>query len=137
MIRRYGGLLAVVLGAAVALALLARLPRREAAVEPRAAETPSLELSLTVEGGKLSPEIASVPRGSLVRLRVENRGPRAVTLRLAGYEDRLPSTAIEPGETREHGFLADRPGEDFAWLLDGAPRGRLAVTGSHLVEGHR
>jgi hypothetical protein len=137
MIRRYGALLAVVLGAAVALALLARLPRREAAVESRAVAIPTFDLALTLEGEKLAPEIASVPRGSRVRLRVENREPRAVTLRLAGYEDRLPASPLGSGEIREHEFLADRPGEDFAWLVDGEPRGRLAVTGSHLVEGHR
>jgi hypothetical protein len=61
----------------------------------------------------------------------------AVGLALAGYEDRLAIPALSPGATWSGEFIADRPGEDFAWLLDGVPAGRLAVTGSHLVEGHR
>jgi hypothetical protein len=68
---------------------------------------------------------------------VEHRGAATARLTLAGYEDRLDIPALAPGAGWTGQFLADRPGEDFAWLLDGQPAGRLTVTGSHLVEGHR
>jgi hypothetical protein len=58
-------------------------------------------------------------------------------LRLSGYEDRVDSGDLAPGATWRGAFLADRPGEDFAWLVGGGPSGQLAVRGSHLVEGHR
>ena len=41
------------------------------------------------------------------------------------------------GANYVHHVLADRPGDDFAWIVDGAAVGRLVVQGSHLVEGHR
>ena len=66
-----------------------------------------------------------------------NEGGRFLTVTLAGYEDRVPPAPLGPGATRTVTFLADRPGEAFAFLVDGEPSGRLAVTGSHLPEGHR
>jgi hypothetical protein len=60
-----------------------------------------------------------------------------VTLRLAGYQDRVSLDSLAAGETRVVEFLADRPGEDFTWLIDGRPSGWFLVTGSHLVGGHR
>jgi hypothetical protein len=56
---------------------------------------------------------------------------------LAGYEELLPPRRIAPGETWSAEFVSSRPGDDFAWLVDGRPAGRLRVTGSHLEEGHR
>jgi hypothetical protein len=54
-----------------------------------------------------------------------------------GYEDRLGAVRVAPDSLWRGEFVADRPGQDFAWVLDGAPAGRLEVAGSHLVEGHR
>ena len=47
------------------------------------------------------------------------------------------SFSVAPGEIAHATFRADRPGGDFAWLVDGAPSGRFAVSGSHLEEGRR
>ena len=58
-------------------------------------------------------------------------------LALHGYQDKLMIGWIEPDSTWRGEFLADRPGEDFAWMLEGEPAGKLSVTGSHLVDGHR
>ena len=54
---------------------------------------------------------------------------------------------VFPAEARyvgEHGtswideqVFADRPGDDFAWEVNGQVAGKLTVSGSHLVEGHR
>ena len=70
-------------------------------------------------------------------------GPLAVARGLAKAvqvlwrRNRPAAAPLAPGAGWTGEFLADRPGEDFAWLLDGEPAGRLTVTGSHLVEGHR
>jgi hypothetical protein len=70
-------------------------------------------------------------------VRVVHRGTGPARLALMGYEDRLGVAEVAPGATWRASFVADRPGDDFAWMLDGAPAGRLRVSGSHLVEGHR
>ncbi|MEP7029293.1 MAG: hypothetical protein ABI960_11920, partial [Candidatus Eisenbacteria bacterium] len=79
----------------------------------------------------------SVPANHRVLLTLVNRGSHPVVVQLAGYEDRITPGPLAPDSAWSGSFLADRPGEAFAWLVDGEPRGRLAVTGSHLVEGHR
>lgn len=137
MRRAYATLIAVTVVAALAITLIARLPRRAAVRETAAASVPVAALALDLVGGAVSPAVSAVPKDHLVRLEVRNRGARAVRLTLAGYEDRVSAAAIAPGETLRVEFLADRPGEDFAWLVDGQPAGRLGVTGSHLIEGHR
>lgn len=138
MSRRYLLLAAGILAAAVLLALIGPpRPGRRAEVAGETAMSPAFDLSLVLENGHLTPELASVPKGSRVRLRVENRGRVSTRLTLAGYEDALVIPALAPGESWSGSFAADRPGEDFAWLVDGSPAARLAVTGSHLVEGHR
>ncbi len=137
MTRRYLLLISATLVAAVALSLLVRVPRR---VPPRIAvpaSVPVVSLALVVQRGAVAPEVSSAPRDCRVLLTALNRGRDTVRLSLAGYEDRLPAAAIAPGATWRGEFLADRPGEDFAWLVDGQLMGRFAVTGSHLLEGHR
>jgi hypothetical protein len=71
-----------------------------------------------------------------VTVTVENRGPGTRTIALAGYEEQV-HLAVPPGGTARVTFRADRPGDDFAWLVDGEPAGTLAVSGSHLIEGHQ
>jgi hypothetical protein len=56
---------------------------------------------------------------------------------LSGYEDRVTLAALAPGARWTATLVADLPGDDFTWLVDGAPTGRFVVTGSHLVDGHR
>jgi len=135
--KRYLVLLAVTLVAAGALSAVARRPRRPTPDAPEAAPVPVVALAVAIEDGRLVPEITSAPKGHEVRLTVENREGRSVTLALAGYEDRLAIPPLAPGARWSGAFAADRPGEDFAWLLDGRPAGRFAVQGSHLIEGHR
>lgn len=132
----YLGLAIGVVLLALALTVLGR-PRRAAPPAAPAAPAPVAMLTLAIEGDRLAPAMTSVPKGARVRLRVDVRGLRPARLSLAGYTDRLSIPTLEPGATWTGEFVADRPGDDFAWLLDGVPVGRLAVTGSHLVEGHR
>jgi len=134
--RNYLGLAIGVVLLAAGLTVLGR-PRPAEHRSAPATLAPVVELALTLESDRLTPATMSVPKGARVRLRVESRGTRAVSLTLAGYEDRLAIPALSPGANWSGEFIADRPGEDFAWLLGGVPAGRLAVTGSHLVDGHR
>ena len=120
----------------VALSLLGR-PRPTGAPAPGAATVPVTDLTITIVEGQVSPATSAVPKNHLVRLRVEHRAASTARLALAGYQDRIDIPALAPGGVWTGEFLADRPGDDFAWLLDGRPAGRFAVTGSHLVEGHR
>lgn len=136
MKRAYFVLFAAVIAAAAATALLARMPGPAPAPVGDAPEVPTTALSIAIDQGAIEPERTTVPKGHDVRLRVENRESHRVALVLAGYEDRL-SLVLEPREERTVSFISDRPGADFAWLLDGEPAGRLTVSGSHLVEGHR
>ena len=137
MIRRWLVLLALVPVAALVIGVLARRPRATAARTPATVEAAAIDLEVTLADGRVDAGRAAIPEGRRVLLLVRNRGGNAVDLRLAGYEDRVDLKAIAPAETRRVSFLADRPGDDFAWLLDGRPAGRLSITGSHLIEGHR
>jgi len=136
MKRRYLVLALAIVVASVALTMTGR-PRRDAVPPIAASAAPVVELVVVIEPGRVSPAATSVPKGHRVRLRVDHRGRATVRLALAGYEDLLDIPPLAPGTTWAGEFLADRPGEDFAWLLDGQPAGRLTVTGSHLIEGHR
>ena len=107
-------------------------PSPEAA-EPR--ETTSLVLVFGEQG--MDPPVSSVASGHLVVVAVQNAGSEPATLELQGYEDRFRAGPIEPGKVWRGEFVADRPGDAFAWLANGVAVGRLSVTGSHLVEGHR
>jgi hypothetical protein len=137
MSRRYLALFAAVIGAAGLLTVLSRLPRAAGTGGATAARTPAVSLGIEIRDARVLPATASVPKGGLVRLEVVNAEPRSVRFGLAGYEDLLPERVLAPGESWSAELRADRPGDDFAWLLDGVPSGRLAVSGSHLVEGHR
>jgi hypothetical protein len=134
--RAYGRLALLLLVAAVALGILSRRPRREAAPAPAPApDRVNVVLALRPDGG-VEPETSAVPKNAEVTLVAANEGTVRRVVALAGYEDRV-RLEIDPGASRRVVFLADRPGDDLAWLIDGSPRGRFAVTGSHLVEGHR
>jgi hypothetical protein len=137
-VRRYLVLLAIAVAlGAVALAVGRNL-RLSSGPEPAPAARAEVVLDLIITPDhRITPAVASVPKEHIVRLSVTNGGTRAVTLTLMGYQDRLAVTQVAPGSAWRGEFVADRPGDDFAWMLDGAPAGRLAVTGSHLVDGHR
>lgn len=135
--RRYLILFAITLAAGVALSVVARRPRLDAAAPPPDAPIPMVALAVAIEDGALTPQITTTPKGYEVRITVENHGRSTVTLALGGYEDRLTIPALAAGARWSGAFIADRPGEDFAWLVDGRPAGRFVVQGSHLIEGHR
>jgi hypothetical protein len=135
--KRYAWLLlAGALAGASGLALFRALPASgPAVVAPAAVEITTL--SLVLGERTLDPASAAVPKGHRVVVAVHNARPVAATLVLQGYEDLVAPGRIAPGAIWQGEFVAGRPGEAFAWLADGHEVGRLAVTGSHLVEGHR
>lgn len=136
MSRRYLTLAAGIAVIALALALVGR--PRPASAPPPAAPAPEIaEVTVTIAGGLVTATPAAVPVGRLVRLRVRHRGGDGARLALAGYQDRLAIPPLSSGADWSGEFLADRPGDDLPWLLDDRPAGRFAITGSHLVEGHR
>lgn len=140
MKRRYLWLL--VASAAVALALTmwgGTGTRRALAPDaPDSAWVRPVELVFQIgPDGGLTPASVAVEKDKKVLASLTNTGSRAVRVELPGYEHRLPAFTIEAGATWTGEFVADRPGEDFAWLVNGRPAGRLTVSGSHLIEGHR
>ena len=137
MKRAYVVLLAIALGAALGLSAFGHRPHRAARAVAVPAEAPPITLAIEIANGSVSPAGTSVPKDHRVRLAVTNRGSAPVSLRLAGYEDLVSLAAIAPGESRTIEFLADRPGDDFTWFVDGHRSGRFVVAGSHLVGDHR
>lgn len=137
MSRRRYLVLALAVGAlAASLTALARRPRAVEAPASAPVPAPVETLALEVRAGSVRPGRATVPKGHRVRLSVTSLADRPLRFALAGYQDRV-SIAL-PAHGRWTGeFLADRPGSDFTWLVQGEPAGRLVVAGSHLVEGHR
>jgi hypothetical protein len=135
--KRYVLLLGGAFVVGLVLMLAARTLRAPAPVEVRAPEIPSVELAFTLTRDGISPANSSVPKDHRVRLTIVNRRRVRVGLSLHGYQDRLMIGWIDPDSTWRGEFLADRPGDGFAWMLEGAPVGKLAVEGSHLVDGHR
>jgi hypothetical protein len=137
-VKRYLALLAVAVAAGALALAVGRNLRAHARLEPAAVPSPEAALEITIMPGEhIVPATASVPKDHMVKLSVTNHGARRASLTLMGYQDRFQVAALAPDSTWRGMFLADRPGDDFAWMLDGAPAGRLAVTGSHLVDGHR
>lgn len=136
MIRRYGLLFAAALALAGLLALLQRGARSDgpAGAKPM---NPPVTMTLGIYGDSVLAVPAAVPVGTTIELAITNVSDAPARLSLAGYEDRVDSGVLEPDGSKRITFLADRPGERFAWMVGGRPRGRLDVTGSHLVEGHR
>src|SRR5262245_32038360 len=134
--KRYLVLLAVALPVGVALVPLARRPAKARPVAAAAA-APIVNVTLAITEHGLSPDALAVPKGHRVVLAITNHDTREHTVVLAGYEDRVAIGRLQAGARFDGEFLADRPGEDFAWLIDGHPAGRMSVQGSHLIEGHR
>lgn len=135
--RRYGWLLLAAVLVGVGGMLAVRMVRWSAPAPEGAAQVETTALVLVLGEAGLEPPAVVVPRGHRVTLEVRNDRSAPVTMDLQGYADRFRAGPIAPGGTWRGGFVADRPGEAFAWLVDGEVVGRLAVTGPHLVEGHR
>ena len=137
MMRRWGIVVVLALAGAVAISVLLRAPRYAPApvVAVAPADTVSLAVEITNAGVTTTP--GSIAVGRTVALAIANRSAAGVRASLSGYEDRVTTGSLAPGATWRTTFLADRPGEQLAWVVNGAPQGRLDVLGSHLVEGHR
>jgi FtsP/CotA-like multicopper oxidase with cupredoxin domain len=136
--RPYLWLLGGVAALALVLSALGRVPGRRASVETPAADSTSVEaVTLVIHGGTVTPATVRVAKGTRVALTVTNTGASRAELALPGYEERLPAIVIPAGSTWSGQFAADRPGDDFAWMVNGQAAGRFTVVGSHLEEGHR
>ena len=136
---RWRTLVFAVVFVAVALVAVGRLPRPDAQNEA-ADESARPEVAITfrlLDAKTAEPARAAVAKESRVRLTLSNASAQPLAPRLAGYEDRVSIPEIAPGASWTGSFVADRPGADFALWIDGEPVARLAVAGSHLVEGHR
>ena len=136
MNRRYVFLFAAIVAAALMISLAGRLPRPRAEAPEPVAAAPRTALELVIDGERMLPVLTQVEKGHRVDLEVVNRGNAEARLTLTGYDDRV-DLRVGAGARTGVSFLADRPGDGFAWHVDGEPAGRFVVTGSHLVEGHR
>ncbi len=136
--RRYLMLFAIAVAASLALLAMGHRVRRAAPTLPPAVPERVVDLALEITpDSHVIPEVATVPRDSRVRLTIVNHYRLAISLTLMGYQDHFAAAYVAPDSTWRGEFVADRPGDAFAWVLEGAPVGRLNVSGSHLVEGHR
>jgi len=135
--RRYFILLGGAFVVGLALMFAARSLRAPKAVEVRAPEIRTVDMAFTLTKDGIAPANSSVPKDHRVRLTITNHRRDRVGLSLHGYQDRLMIGWIDPDSTWRGEFIADRPGDGFAWMLEGEPVGKLAVEGSHLVDGHK
>ena len=139
MTRRFAILFAVVLVAAAILSVV-RLPRTERPAAPHGvdASRPAAEIGIRIEpDGSMAPGIANAVKDSRVVFTVTNASATPARIQLMGYDDRLGAVVIPAAQAWRDTLVADRPGDDFAWIVNGKPAGRFIVAGSHLVEGHR
>jgi len=116
--------------------VLARRPRANPESAPAVA-APAGTVTVEIHDEDVVANPASVAVGQRVNLAVVNRTRRTVRFGLSGYEGRLDVPPLAPDSTWRGDLVADRPGVQLAWLVDGEPRGRFDVAGSHLPEGHR
>ena len=137
MTRAYRWLTLAVAAGAVALALFARAPKPVPHPDAPAVASPAESLAIEIVNGEVRPERSVVPKGASVTLTIRNRDGAPRRLSLAAYEDRWSPGPISAGTETIVRFRADRPGADFAWLVDGRPSGVLVVAGPHLEEGHQ
>ena len=119
--------------------ILAILPPGEPETESTGA-TPQPVFQAEIELGSAGvvPYRVQVPKDHEVHLIVRgapdaNDGVFSIT----GYQDQVSPVLMGPGLSREIVFTSRRPGDDFAFMLNGEMQGRLEVTGSHLEEGHQ
>lgn len=136
--RAYVWLLGAVIACAIGLSAVAHAPgRRASGNSTYQAPAPTVPVALTLRDGTIAPAVTQVEKGERVLFHVTNAGSNRASLALLGYEDRLPAITLAPGSDWKGDLLADRPGDDFAWMVNGKPVGRFVVAGSHMVEGHR
>jgi hypothetical protein len=127
----------IALAGAAVVSLLLRAPAARVPAGGPSAPVETLRVALDVRADAVFASRVAVDVNRAVRLEATNHALAPVRLQLSGYEDRVDSGPLAPGDTWKGAFLADRPGEDFAWLVDGRPAGRFVIAGSHLEEGHR
>jgi hypothetical protein len=135
--RAYVMLFVIALAGAAVLLAVGRRPHERGPARASAPAAPLEDVRVTLHARGTTPDRLTVRLGARVTAHARNADGGAHTLSLAGYDDRVGVVTIAPRDSATLVFLADRPGEDFAWLVDGQPAGVLVVAGSHLVEGHR
>jgi len=135
VIRRYLVLFVIALLALGLAKVLFRGERPPMSEPARPAQSRVVEVELRDDSVFSRPAVVAV--GDDLRLAIVNRTRRQARVSLSGYEDRLSVIALAPDSTWRGSLVADRPGVPLAWLVDGVPRGRFDVAGSHLVAGHQ
>ena len=136
MNRRYWILFVAAIAATTLASMLAR-NRSERPEQAAIVPAPARAVAVEIHDDGVIANPASVAVGERLALTIVNCTSRAVRLELSGYEGRLDIAALAPESTWRGDLIADRPGEQLAWLVDGTPRGRFDVSGSHLQEVHR
>lgn len=135
--KRAWTLLAVVSAlAAFGPAALARMPHPPDTTRLEPAR-PRMALNLTVGNGAVSPAVSVIRKGTRVILVVLNHDDHVIRFTLTGYEERVTAERIAPDSTWRTVFVADRPGDEFDWQVNGHAAGRFIVLGSQLEEGHK
>lgn len=128
---------AVLAAAALAAVALKEAPPESGTLADEPARVQHSAAVELIEAGMV-PYRLQVPKDSEVHL-VVRCAPNAIdgVLTLTGYEDQVGRVDVGPGVSRELVFVADRPGDDFAFVLGDRVLGRLHVTGSHMEADHR
>lgn len=134
---RYAGLAVAVLLAALTLSIIGRRPHAPARGEPEVTIVSADSVRLEIGDSAIAPARMEFPLGHRLVLTLTNHRGTPARVRLAGYESQFPGVTLGPGAHWSGAIVLSRPGEDFAWLVEGEPAARLSVRGSHLVEGHR
>ena len=134
--KRYGILFVV---AAALSGILYSLAGQRVAPSRLVAQTEpdSVAVTLVLTDQGVEPSVMTVTKDHRVALSIINHRRLAAGVSLQGYQHAFAAGIIAPGTSWHGSFIADRPGEDFAWMVEGEPSGRFIVKGSHLVEGHR
>jgi len=134
---RYSWMLGFAVLGALSVSLLLRMPQRAVAhaAAPQTVDTLAVTVDVFADHVDTRPAVFAV--GRTVALTVASHRATPVRFALSGYQDRVAAAALAPGRSVHFTFIASRPGDQFAWLIDGAPLGRLDIRGSHLVEGHQ
>ena len=134
---RYRWILVFAVLGALAVSILLRMPQRAVARTAAPAQVDTLAVAVDVFADHVETQPQTFAVGRTVALTVTNHRAAPLRFALTGYQDCVPAAAIAPNAPAHITFIANRPGDQFAWLIDGSPMGRLDIRGSHLVEGHQ
>ena len=135
--RRYAVVVVLGMLGVVVASMLSRMPLRHDVAPEAPLPVAARTVAVDIYPDRVATVPTMLPVGSTVALTVRNHRLSPVQLALSGYEDRVNAATLAPDTTWRVTFLADRPGEQFAWLVNREPQWRFDVQGNHLVKGHR